>query len=169
MPDRFLLARALSCGALVVAIGVTIASPPRPRLVWNASASAPVGLWRVAPEAPLHRGDMVVAKLADPWRGFAAQRHYLPSNVPLIKRVSAVPGDRVCAAGDIVRINDRIAAIRHQVDRAGRSMPGWRGCHILRRDEVMLLMDAESSFDGRYFGPTRSGDIIGKATPLWPR
>ncbi|HWV61324.1 MAG TPA: hypothetical protein VN034_11750, partial [Sphingopyxis sp.] len=42
---------------LVVAMGTTSILTPRPRLIWNASASAPVGLWRVAPDAPFGRGD----------------------------------------------------------------------------------------------------------------
>ena len=37
---------------LGVALGATIAVPPHPRLVWNTSASAPVGLYRVTPDAP---------------------------------------------------------------------------------------------------------------------
>ena len=63
-------------------------------LVWNASASAPVGLYRVEPHAPVRRRDMVVAWLPRGARLLAASRHYLPANVPLVKRVAAVAGDR---------------------------------------------------------------------------
>jgi len=157
------------CGAAIAALGAPIALAPAPRLLWNASASAPVGLWRVAPGVAVERGDMVAARLAEPWRGLAARRRYLPANVPLLKRVAAGPGDRICAAGEAVTVNGRVVARRVPADGAGREMPGWRGCIHLRDGEYLLLMDARSSFDGRYFGPTARGDIIGKATPLWLR
>lgn len=149
-------------GAMIAAMLV----PPPPLLLWNASASAPVGLWSVAPGRSPARGDMVVARLGEPWRGMAARRHYLPANVPLIKRVAAVPGDRVCAFGNTVWINGVVGATRQSVDGQGRKLPTWSGCILLGKDEVLLLMDAEASFDGRYFGPTRRRDIVGKAYPL---
>ncbi|MGR4892699.1 S26 family signal peptidase [Sphingopyxis sp. LARHCG72] len=167
MPDRPVIVRATLCGALVVALGVTVASPPRPRFLWNASASAPIGLWRIEPGAPPRRGDMVAATLGEPWRSFAARRRYLPSNVPLIKRVAARSGDRICASGNTILVNDVKIASRVRFDGAERPMPEWRGCTTLGPDELLLLMEVESSFDGRYFGPTKSGDLIGKATPLW--
>ena len=173
MSERFTRDRrrllACLCGAAMAALGAPVALAPAPRLLWNASASAPVGLWRVAPGAAVERGDMVAARLAEPWRGLAARRHYLPANVPLLKRVAAGPGDRICAAGEAVTINRRVVARREPVDAAGREMPGWRGCILLRDGEYLLLMDVRSSFDGRYFGPTARRDIIGKATPLWLR
>ena len=148
-------------------LGLTIIEPPTPRLVWNASASAPLGLYAVASEARLARGDMVIAWAPRPARLLAAQRHYLPRNVPLVKRVAGVAGDRICAIGAALSINDRPFAVRRSHDAAGRAMSWWRGCVTLRRDQTLLLMDAPASFDGRYFGPTDRADVIGRATPLW--
>ena len=54
-------------------------------------------------------------------------------------------------------------------DRAGRLMPWWRGCTTLDRGALLLLNDPPASFDGRYFGPSRRTDVIGRATPLWLR
>ena len=48
-------------------------------------------------------------------------------------------------------------------------MPRWSGCRELRAGEYFLLMDSPLSFDGRYFGTTRRGDILGRAEPLWTR
>lgn len=155
--------------ALVAALVATTALPPRPRLLWNASASAPVGLWRVAPDTPVERGDMVVAWAPAPWRGLAARRRYLPANVPLLKRVAAGPGDRVCAFEAWIFIEGRLAATRLRADRAGRPLPGWHGCRTLGNGSMLLLMDDPGSFDGRYFGPTERANIVGKATPLWLR
>ena len=156
-------------GCATVPLAASILWNPPTLLVWNPSASAPVGLYRVAAGAPVRRGDMVVAWTPDPARNLAARRHYLPANVPLVKRVAAVAGDRVCAVGSILSINGRRVAVRHASDAAGRPMPWWSGCRLLREQESFLLMDNPLSFDGRYFGLTRSGDILGPAELLWAR
>ncbi len=158
---------ALGCTTIVLALSATICRPPQPRVLWNASASAPIGLWSVAPEASIHRGDMVVARLSPHWRRLAAERHYLPSNVPLIKRVAAIPGDNICAVDDRIEVNGRAIAARLKRDKMGRPLPSWRGCISLRHGMLLLLMDHPASFDGRYFGPSKHADIIGKAKPLW--
>jgi conjugative transfer signal peptidase TraF len=160
----------LGTGLLAAVLGLTIVAPPAPRLVWNASASAPVGLYGVRPRARLARGAMVIAWTPQPWRALAAARRYLPENVPLVKRVAASAGDRICAEGPRIAINGRAAALRVRTDAAGRAMPWWQGCRTLRRDEVFLLMaDVPGSFDGRYFGITGKADVIGRAYPLWTR
>jgi hypothetical protein len=53
--------RALLWFAGFWAIALDIAFPPSPRLVWNASASAPVGLYRVSPGTVPEAGKMVAA------------------------------------------------------------------------------------------------------------
>ena len=53
---RWLAATAAGLAVVALATGVDLADPT-PRLVWNASASAPVGLWRVRPGAPVVVGD----------------------------------------------------------------------------------------------------------------
>lgn len=152
------------------ALGLTIVAPPAPRLVWNASASAPVGLYWVRPRARLARGAMVIARTPEPYRRLAAVRRYLPANVPLVKRVAGLPGDRVCARGAIVSINGKIAARRLRKDAAGRPMPLWEGCRTLGKEQLFLLMaEVPGSFDGRYFGPADRADVIGRARPLWTR
>lgn len=153
--------------SLILALGVTIACPPLPRLVWNASASAPIGLYTVSPGVAVTRGDMVIARVPARWRDLAARRRYIPANVPLVKRVAAGPGDRVCAIHGQIHINGHGVAAQHRMDGRSRIMPRWHGCMILSDGAVFLLMDAPDSFDGRYFGPTAPGDIIGKARLLW--
>lgn len=136
-------------------------------LVWNASASAPIGLYRVHSGGPIRSGDMVVAWTPEPARSLAARRHYLPANVPLVKRVAAVAGDRICARAGDVSINGNRAAARHTVDPNGRVMPRWTGCRRLSGGEYFLLMDSPLSFDGRYFGVTQRKDLVGRAVLLW--
>src|SRR3546814_20289045 len=114
------------CAGLAAALAGTLIAPPRPRFVWNASASAPVGIDAVGGASPLARGDMVIARVPDEYRMLAARRHYLPANVPLVKRVAATVGDEVCAVGARVTVNGRLAAKRLDRDGAGRAMPWWR-------------------------------------------
>ena len=131
--------------------------------------SAPLGLYAVSPGAAIARGDMVIAWAPPAPRRLAAARHYLPINVPLVKRVAALPGDRICALGDVISVDGKRVAVRRARDAAGRVMPWWRGCRTLTDGALLLLMDAPASFDGRYFGASRTSDIIGRATPLWVR
>jgi len=166
---RRLARRSLAIAGLAAALAATIVLPPRPLLVWNASASAPIGLYRVGGTDPA-TGDMVIAWPPAAARDFAARRHYLPANVPLVKRIAAEPGDTVCALGQEIFVNGRWAAERLVRDGAGRPMPWWTGCVTLRRGALFLLMtDSHASFDGRYFGPTGRSDIVGKATLLWAK
>ena len=143
--------------------------PPRPRLIWNASASAPIGLYGIIIGKPLARGDMVAARLFEPYRTFAAQRRYLPVGVPLIKRVAAAAGESVCARGRHVRVNGRLVALRRRRDEGGRLLPWWEGCRRLGPGELFLLMNNPASFDGRYFGSISERQVIGKARLLWTR
>lgn len=155
-----------------IGIALLLASatvPPAPRLVWNASTSAPVGLYAVTPGASAEPGDMVIARIPEPFRHLAAERRYLPMNVPLVKRVAAFAGDEVCALGQEIFVNGRWSAERRLVDGQGRPMPMWSGCIRLHGRQLFLLMDNPASFDGRYFGATEGHDIVGKARLLWRR
>lgn len=165
---RLLRRRALVLGAGIAALNLTLVFPPLPRLVWNHSASAPVGLYLVSPGATLVPGDMVIAWPPEPARSLAARRHYLPSGVPLVKRVAGAAGDTVCAHGDTVTIDGQTVARRLAADPSGRPLPRWEGCLRLRQGNYFLLITRRTdSFDGRYFGMTRESDILGKARPLW--
>lgn len=153
----------------LAAITITATTAPTPRLVWNVSTSAPIGLYGVMPGAVPERGAMVAARTPVAVRALAAERRYIPANVPLVKRVAAVPGDLVCAPGAWMTIDGVAVALRQARDRAGRILPWWRGCRRLGPHEYLLLMPAAASFDGRYFGPVDRRDILGKAVPLWTR
>lgn len=166
--------RKLARRAALIAIGSAVllgsaTLPPAPRLVWNASTSAPIGLYAVAPGSLAEPGDMVIARVPEPFRRLAAMRHYLPMNLPLVKRVAAAAGDEVCALGQEIFVNGRWIAERRVVDGAGRIMPKWSGCVRLRGRQLFLTMDAPASFDGRYFGITDGADVVGKARLLWAR
>lgn len=148
-------------------IGATVLLPMTRVLVWNSSASAPTGLYRVA-FTPFRRGDLVLVHVPENVRKLAAARGYIPAEIPLIKRVAAMKDDEVCALNDRISINKRVVALRLRHDRLGRPMPIWTGCFVLESDEIFLLNAAVSdSFDGRYFGPVSTSLVIGKLVSVW--
>lgn len=139
-----------------------------PRFIWNASASVPIGLYRVAPVRRLDVGDLVVALPPDPLAAFLAERGYLARNVPLIKRVLALPGTTVCRRGTTIWAYDRAYGEARTRDSRGRDLPAWQGCRPLTDKEVFLMnWDAEDSFDGRYFGPLPATAVTARVIPLW--
>lgn len=167
---RILGRRIAITGIGITLLGLTMAFPPSPRLLWNASASAPVGLYAVSPGANVDIGDMVIARVPDPWRMMAAQRRYIPANVPLVKQVVAVAGDEVCALGQGIFVNGKWTTERRVTDARGRPMQWWSGCVRLRGRQLFLLIPGNpASFDGRYFGATDGGLVVGKARSLWAR
>jgi len=151
-------------------VGLAIASPlvePRPILVWNATASAPRGLYCIAPLTALQAGDLVLVQPDPASAALYAERGYLPLGVPLLKRVGALDGMRVCEDSGDVTIEGRHVANALPND-GGRPMTSWSGCRALSKGEFFALnADAPTSLDGRYFGPSPLSSAIGRAIPIW--
>ena len=155
-------------GALLMWAPVDLALPTL--LVWNASASAPIGLYRVDPASPVRVGDRVVVDPSPQVEDLLSERGYLPRGVPLIKTVAAVAPARICRTGVTVSVDDRPLADARRADRRGRPLPSWSGCRTLAADEVFLLTpDVADSLDGRYFGPTSIRTVRGVAYPVHVR
>ncbi|HTM96742.1 MAG TPA: S26 family signal peptidase [Croceibacterium sp.] len=155
----------------ICALASTALEGRHPRLVWNATASSPVGLYWIAPARTVRPGEWVVAWAPRSARELGAVRRYLPRNVPLVKRVAAAAGNRVCAsAGGVITIDGRTVARRRKSDDSGRPLPRWTGCELLRGADLFLLSpDQSRAFDGRYFGVTRAALVVGRARLLWAR
>ena len=158
----------------VAATAVTLLSlsawfAPAPRLLWNASQSAPVGLYRIDPGAAPMVGDWVAIEPPAELAAYMARRKYLPRGVPLLKRVAALPGARVCRSGVFVTVDGRAVAHALARDRAGRPLPVWLGCRIVRPREIFLINAAPDSLDGRYFGPLPTTGLLGTAHPILTR
>lgn len=140
---------------------------PAPRLVYNPTASAPVGFYVVTPATHLKRGELVVSRLPPGAATLADRRRYVPASVPVVKTIAAGRGARVCRHGRGVTVSGRLIAVARERDTVGRALPIWSGCHSLAADQVLLLGGRTDSFDGRYFGPTDAALILGRARPLW--
>ena len=156
----------LVCTAIpVLALAVaSVISLPK-KLIYNASASAPIGFYWLDHQ-PVERGDYVLVRVPERVRELVEERGYLPVDMPLIKRVAGIDGDAICRHGPAVSINGNVVAAAEKVDSLGKPLPDWQGCHILTEQTVFLLQDHPQSFDGRYFGPVDRRLIVGRAAKL---
>jgi conjugative transfer signal peptidase TraF len=152
----------------VLLIGVPAAIDWSPVLIWNASASVPIGLYYVKPEERLEVTDLVVVTPPDSIATFLAKRGYLPLGVPLLKHVLALPGQTVCRNHLAVMIDGVVMPFARERDHLGRPLPDWQGCRLIAEGEVFLMnWQSTDSLDGRYFGPLPAASILGRAVPLW--
>src|SRR3546814_17897162 len=90
--------RWVALGAMVAAGNVGLISMlinPPPKLIWNASASVPIGFYTVRPASDLRIGDLAVVTPPDDVAVVLSAGGYLPLGVPLIKPVAAMPGQLV--------------------------------------------------------------------------
>lgn len=165
MSRRATLWAMVGAAALVVAPRLSGHSP---HLVWNASASAPVGLYRTVPVGSVEVGDLMVVTPTADIAELLDERGYLPRGVPLIKRVLALAGTEVCRRGTTIVAYDYAYGEARERDRLGRDLPVWQGCRTLRPGEIFLMnWDAPDSLDGRYFGPLPASTITARLIPVW--
>lgn len=160
--------RSFVLAGVAAATIATLTVRPTRYAVWNATASVPTGLYAIRGKASLHVGERVAIEPPPPLRRLLADRHYLPTGVPLLKRIAAVSGQRVCRFAHGVTVDGAYVGAARARDRLGRPLPVWAGCHDLKSGEVFVMNPAApDSFDGRYFGVLRLADVIGRATPIW--
>lgn len=158
----------LATATALTAIGIITVSTMPVRLLWNATASTPIGLYAVGPASKLQIGDLVVVRPDEALEGFMVERRYIGRGVPLLKHIAALSGQQVCRIGRDIMIDGRFAAAALDRDSRGRDLPVWQGCQHIAPNSVFLLNPAaRDSLDSRYFGPLPVTDMLGKAQPLY--
>lgn len=163
MKRRLMLAAGVAAATLA-----TLVVPVAHHAVWNVTPSVPTGLYAIRGKASLHVGERVAVDPPPELERLLAERGYLPTGVPLLKRVAAVSGQHVCRHARRITIDGHIAGVARAADRLGRPLPAWSGCKRLRSGELFVMSpDAPASFDGRYFGVLPMKAVIGRATPVW--
>jgi conjugative transfer signal peptidase TraF len=171
MTRRFYVrATAVAAASFALSFAAIAVTDPLPRLVWNASASAPIGLYRIQPDRDPPLGSLIAIAPPPHLGRWMAARGYLGENVPLLKHVAAKAGQRICRIGGTVTIDGQSVATALARDRLGRPLPVWRGCRRLEAGELLLLNTAHpDSLDGRYFGPLPASTVLGRAVPMLTR
>ena len=141
---------------------------PQKKLIWNASASAPIGLYRIEPGNHVDVTDLVAVMPPDDVAGFMDERRYLPKGLPLLKRVLALSGTKVCRQSNAIIAYDMVYGAALDRDRSGRPLPVWQGCITIGKDQAFFMnWDSADSFDSRYFGALPLTFVVGRAIPLW--
>lgn len=116
-------------------------------LRFNPTPSLPKGVYRLASGAP-EKNDLVSFCLEGEFAELALERDYLesgscPSGLrPLLKRLTALPGDSI----------DPSAFPLRSVDSHGRSMSPAPLPGVVPSGMALVLADHPGSFDSRYFG-----------------
>ncbi len=152
----------------VIGIAATSAADMPTKLVWNATASAPVGFYTIEPAGRLTVPELVAVMPPEPLGGFMVARGYVGRGVPLLKRVIGLPGQHVCRVGRTITVDGVEMGDALDRDRIGRALPVWQGCRVIADGQLFLMnVDARDSLDGRYFGPIPASAVIGRALPLW--
>lgn len=158
----------VSTALAALAAGSSLAVHPAPRLIWNASASVPIGLYVVRAAGALRVGELVVIEPPRALAGYLSLRGYLPLGAPLLKHILALPGQRVCRTGLAISVDGVAMGRALARDRFGRTLPVWRGCVRIRAGQVFVMnRRPPDSLDGRYFGALPAMTIIGRVDPLW--
>jgi type IV secretory pathway protease TraF len=164
-PSRRLRLRGGAIAILALTlIGVVLAlagAANAPRLVWNFTSSIPVGLYSIE-ERDWQVEDRVALEPSGRLLEMLQTAGVLKDGRLLMKRVAASGGDEVCRSGEQVVIN----GVPRAVARPDEVLPHWSGCRRLSAGQVFLLGETDNSFDGRYFGVTAAGDIIGPLRAL---
>jgi conjugative transfer signal peptidase TraF len=154
------------CGATALALWPVENSSPL--YIWNASESVPVGLYRLQEVGQLVVTELVAVRPPEPLASFLDFNGYLPSGLPMLKRVLALPGQIVCRTGLTIVVDSIEMGQARERDGRGRPLPVWQGCRVIAEGEVFLMnWQSAESFDGRYFGPISASAVIGQAIPVW--
>ncbi|MBB2165240.1 S26 family signal peptidase [Gluconacetobacter sp. 1b LMG 1731] len=152
----------------ILGAGASVVIHPAPRLIWNATASTPVGLYRLQSARSLHVGDVIVIRPPADIATMLARGGYLPLGVPLLKPVAALPGQLVCRIGVVVSVDGKPLGDALARDHRGRPLPVWQGCRRVLPGKIFVMNPAvPTSLDGRYFGVLPVAAVLGRAQPLW--
>lgn len=137
------------------------------RFIWNVTASAPRGIYAVSSDS-WRVGDRVAVKPGAALAEDLDMRGILPRGKLLIKRIVAGQSDVVCRAGANITVNGVTVAVAKASSGSGAPLPVWNACRHLTAEDVFLLGETDSSYDGRYFGPTSAGDVLGSVELFVP-
>ncbi|MBY5836270.1 S26 family signal peptidase [Rhizobium leguminosarum] len=142
--------------------------PTPTKLIWNATASAPIGFYTVEPVDAIEVPELVAVLPPEPFASFMVERGYVRRGVPLLKRILGLPGQKVCRTGRTITVDAIEMGEALERDRMGRDLPVWQGCRTIMDGQLFLMnWEVRDSLDGRYFGVLPASAVIGRAVPLY--
>ena len=159
-------------GLLAWTVGVTIllivpVCALASHLIYNRTASLPIGWYWVERSVKPVRGDMVAFPVPVSVKGLVHERRYLPDGAYLVKMVVGMAGDFVCMQDGVFTVNDAVVGSVLTTDSAGRALPRVDVCEQVAPGEIYVASGHPRSFDSRAFGAVKAAEIRGKVTRLW--
>lgn len=136
------------------------------RLVYNATASYPIGFYRV--HSNYSESDVVWFDVPNNVERLVFGRNYIPQNAKLMKKIIAGEGASWCVS-DRSLIVEGISVGKIRTEDSNKlplpQLP--EGCNTLGLDEVIVASPHPLSFDSRYFGPVKKETVHGRLEALW--
>lgn len=166
----------LIVGAVVFGGISTIAVATKTNLIiYNHTESIPRGYYRTVPFTHVERDMIVVVCPAKFIRATASIRHYLKPGTcdglePMIKYVSAIPGDKVEVSAREVDVNgvDLPISFRSKIDSQGKPLGHVPdGTYIIPPNKIWLAGRTRRSWDSRYYGPVPIDLVRAQAFPIF--
>ena len=142
---------------------------PLPKiLIYNRTASLPVGWYLQIPASKYNIGDLVVFSPPAAAQSLAEQRNWLKKGEPLLKRIGALGNTpwEIDDSGQFF-IAETYIGNTSETDSLGRAMPRIRGKFYVGPDEFLPVSPHPGSFDGRYYGAVPLSHIQCKAVPIY--
>lgn len=138
-----------------------------PTLLINHTNSIPKGIYRLQSLVRWQYGTLVAFPAPKRLALSLSNRRWFPRNKPLVKPIGALPGDRVCIHGSIIKVNSSKLGPVFTNDFTGNSLPQRRGCFRVKSGHFLpLSTHSLRSFDGRYFGQISMRSARGQAIPI---
>jgi len=139
---------------------------PGPLILYNDTPSLSEGIYYRAWQAPETGSIIAITPRAGAVETIRAAGIDIPP-VRLLKPIAASAGDHVCRTAEGVAINGREIRLPVMSERGGKALPSWQECRTLAAGELFVIaLRHPRSFDSRYFGPIRVGDVLGVYRPL---
>ncbi len=157
----------ISAGVFIL-LSLQIAGLQPPKYYLNLSRSMPLGVYKFIPfNGDLKVEDLVIFDVPQQARPYVYGRGWLPKGWLLIKKVGALPGEKVTITNDSIKIRDVYVGPVFETDTEGKPLPRLRGSFIIPENHFLPIATyIQNSFDGRYFGPVSKTLIRGKAIPI---
>jgi conjugative transfer signal peptidase TraF len=143
----------------------------------NLTDSIPVGLYRMTGIKNIKHAYVIFCPDNKPVFQQARDRGYIDHGLCpggygyLMKKVVATQGDQISVIASGVFVNQTLIpfSIPKASDGANRALPQWHVLNYQLKDDELITMTSQSawSFDSRYYGPVRLGQIKGVITPVW--
>jgi conjugative transfer signal peptidase TraF len=141
----------------------------------NVTPSVPIGLYQVSNDPTASFVEFCPPSEFGP---LSVEREYrgrstscLDHGEPLLKPIIAREGDAVEVSSEGISVNGTLIpnTVAKKTDTAGRILTAWpQGMYSVEAGTVWVVSRYNPrSFDSRYFGPIRVGQIKNHLQPLW--